>query len=104
MTRRIIMLIGSAAAGALTAGAQQLVDGPAFAGLVRNGESFFNDIQRGIAAARLSVSLGFEREKDRQPQARAGLAPGRQTFIKLLNPLVYLALARDRPAVENPPA
>src|SRR5262245_64829443 len=50
------------------------------------------------------MSLGFEREKDRQPQARARLAPGRQTFIKFLNPLVYLPLARDGPAVENPPA
>src|SRR6516225_1446345 len=56
------------------------------------------------AAARLGVSLGLEREKDRQPQARAGLAPGRQTFIKLLNPLVDLPLARHGPTVENPPA
>ncbi len=56
---------------------QHLGDGPAFTGLVRNGESFFDNIQCGIAAAPLSVSLGFEREKDRQTQARARLAPGR---------------------------
>src|SRR5262249_14418271 len=79
-------------------------DGPPFAGLVGTRESLLDDVQRGIAAARLGVSLGFEREKDRQPQARAGLAPGRQTFIKLLNPLVDLPLARDGPTVENPPA
>src|SRR5262249_7860065 len=83
---------------------QHLGDGPAFAGLVRNGKSFFNDIQRGVAAAQLSVSLGFEREKDWQPQARARLAPGRETCIKFFNPLVYLPLAGDGPAVENPPA
>ena len=56
---------------------QHLGDGPAFTGLVRNGESFFDDIQCGIAAACLSVSLGFDREKDWEPQACAGLAPGR---------------------------
>ncbi len=56
---------------------QHLGDGPAFTGLVRNGESFFDDIQRDVAAAYFGVSLGFEREKDRQPQARARLAPGR---------------------------
>src|SRR5262249_8822282 len=59
---------------------------------------------RSIAAACLGVSLGFEREKDRQPQTRARLAPGRQTFIKLFNPLVYLPLARGGPAIDNPPA
>src|SRR5262249_27334413 len=79
-------------------------DGPAFAGLVRNGESFFDSIQRGIAAPHLSVSLGLECEKGRQPQARARLAPSRQAFIKLFNPLVHLALARDGPAIENPSA
>ena len=31
---------------------QHLGDGPAFTGLVRNGQGFFDDIQRGIAAAR----------------------------------------------------
>ena len=56
---------------------KHLGNGPAFTGLVRNRESFVDDLQRGIAAAYLSVSLGFEREEDWQPQARAGLPPRR---------------------------
>jgi hypothetical protein len=71
---------------------QHLGERPTFPGFVGNGESFLDDIQRGIAAARLGMRLGFEREKDWQPQARAGLAPSRQAFIKLPDPFVDLPL------------
>ena len=64
-------------AKAFGAALRNLGRAPAFTGLVRSRESFVDDLQRGIAAAYLSVSLGFEREEDWQPQARAGLPPRR---------------------------
>ena len=78
LDEQVLDFVGSGPPGRLQQASldpQHLGDGPAFTRLVRNGESFFDDLQRGIAAAYLGVSLGFEREEDRQPQARAGLAP-----------------------------
>ena len=80
LDEQVLDFVGCGASGRLQQARldpQHLGDGPAFTRLVRNGESFFDNMQCGIAAAPLSVSLGFEREKDRQPQARARLAPGR---------------------------
>jgi hypothetical protein len=107
LDEQVLDFVGRGAPGRLQQAGldpQHLGDGPAFTGLFRNGESFLDDIQRGIAMACLAVSFGFEGEKDRQPEARARLSPGRQTFVKLLDPLVRLALACDGPAIQNSPA
>ncbi len=77
---RFSIFVGCGASGRLQQARldpQHLGDGPAFTGLVRNGESFFDNIQCSIAAAPLSVGLGFEL-RERSAARSNGAPPSRR--------------------------
>ncbi|MEH2565233.1 hypothetical protein V1289_004860 [Bradyrhizobium sp. AZCC 2289] len=72
---------------------QYLGKAPMFAGLLRS--------QRGLDAALLGVSLGFQRQKEGQPQAGSSLLPCGCARVKQLDPVIKLALTDGGPSFEN---